>query len=583
MRTPKISIITINYNEPLLERTCKSVLNQTFKDYEWIIIDGGSTNPATIATLKKFQNHTTYFVSEPDEGLYNAMNKGIAQAKGEWCIFMNGGDCFHENETLQKMIPYIKNNKEAAVVYGGTVFEFKKKPKTRFVSQFLLSNSYFISRTISHPSSFIRRDMFAKYGNYREDLRIVSDWAKFAQMYWAGEKFKAIDVIVANYNVDGISSTLNPNDVFMEHAKIWSELQPWVFDIKTLKYRKYFYGMLRSIFFVGKLNKLFRSEYKQYKVLIKYTEMYKQQFMKERMLYVDHSFHQKTHSTDFFVDILKSSFDVEVVYDDSWKIGKKYDFNKYDFKKYKYIIFFQLLPPSKVLRKIRHKNIFYVPMEEIVRMSAKKLRRRCKNLKFINFTKIGHKRVSELGGISLFVRFFIKPTEFCPGDKSKVFFWQRISVINIRNVIKALPSHGDLSIHLHTTIDPYHSFVSPNPIEEKKYNITYSDWFPDKSNMIDLIKAAGIYIAPRSAEGIGMSFLEAMAMGKAIIAHNASTMNEYIENGVNGYIVDFNNPEQVDLSDIEWVQKNAYETAKFGYARWMNDKKKIKEFIKGEL
>jgi glycosyltransferase involved in cell wall biosynthesis len=73
--------------------------------------------------------------------------------------------------------------------------------------------------------------------------------------------------------------------------------------------------------------------------------------------------------------------------------------------------------------------------------------------------------------------------------------------------------------------------------------------------MTDLIKQAGIYIAPRKLEGIGISFLETMVMGKAVIAQDAPTMNEYIENGINVYLVDFNKPEPIDLSNIEWVQK----------------------------
>jgi glycosyltransferase involved in cell wall biosynthesis len=580
---PRISIITINLNEPLLERTCQSVINQTFTDYEWIVIDGGSTNPKTLATLKKYKDHAAYFVSEPDGGLYDAMNKGIAQAHGEWLVFMNAGDCFYENSSLEKICPHIEKNKDCAVVYGGVLVEHKKKPKLHFIKQYMLGDLFFMHATIPHPSSFIRRDMFAKYGNYRDEFRVVSDWAKFAQMYWAGEKFKSVNKIVAKYNLDGISSTLNEDDIYMEYAKIWNEYQPWVFNSKSLKLRKHFYAVLRSIIFIGKLHQFFRSKRNLYKCLLKYTKMYQERFVKDKILFIDHSYHKKTHSTDFLVDLMKAHFNCDVMYDDSWESGKKFDAGKYDFAKYKHVIFFQLLPPWKDLRKIRHKSMFWFPMEEIMAMKQNSLRRRCKKLKIINFTKIGHKRVSELGGESLPVRFFIKPAEFAPGDPSKIFFWQRITDINIRNVANVLPDDRDFSLHLHMAIDPHHYFVQPRAREEKKYHITYSEWFPNKSDLVEKIKAAGIYIAPRKMEGIGMSFLEAMAMGKAIIAYDAGTMNEYIENGVNGYLVDFDKPEIVDLSNLEWVRKNAYETAKIGYIRWQNDQKKIIKFIKGEL
>jgi len=275
MKPPKISIITINYNEPLLERTCGFVVNQTFKDYEWIVIDGGSTNPETLATLEKYKKDMAYFVSEPDDGVYNAMNKGIAKANGDWLIFMNAGDCFYDKESLQSMVPYIDQNEDYAVVYGGILKEHKKL-ELYFIKQKWLDDMFFINKTIPHQSSFIRRDMFEKYGNYREEFRIVSDWAKFAQIYWAGEKFKSVDLIVAKHNGDGISFNVNPDDMFMEIAKIWSEYQPGVFKFNKniLKVRRYLYGILSNLFFPGELRQYFNRRKSTYKALLRYTKMY---------------------------------------------------------------------------------------------------------------------------------------------------------------------------------------------------------------------------------------------------------------------------------------------------------------------
>jgi glycosyltransferase involved in cell wall biosynthesis len=98
--------------------------------------------------------------------------------------------------------------------------------------------------------------------------------------------------------------------------------------------------------------------------------------------------------------------------------------------------------------------------------------------------------------------------------------------------------------------------------------------------MLDLIKEKGIYIAPRELEGIGMSFLEAMAIGKAVIAVNNPTMNEYIEHGKNGYLFDLKNPKEIDLSNIEQIQKNAYEFMRNGRKKWEKDMHKIIDFIK---
>ncbi|MCL2339259.1 MAG: glycosyltransferase family 4 protein, partial [Proteobacteria bacterium] len=249
--------------------------------------------------------------------------------------------------------------------------------------------------------------------------------------------------------------------------------------------------------------------------------------------------------------------------------------------KYKYVVFWQNLP-KKSLWKLHHKRMYWFPMRDgLIPRNDRRWRRWAKKFKIINFCKDLYDKQSALGIRSLYVRYFPDPREFIPGDPNKVFFWQRLANIDIGNVAKVLPPDGNLSVHLHKALDPNQPFVPPDADAEKKFSITYSEWFPNKSDMTDLIKRAGIYVAPRWMEGIGMSFLEAMAMGKAIIAQDAPTMNEYIENGINGYLVDFGNPEPVDLSDIEWVQKNAHESAQIGYKRWLNDQKKIIKFIKG--
>ena len=96
MKKNKISVITINYNNKSgLEKTIQSVISQTYFELEYIIIDGGSSD-GSIDVIKKYENKIDYWISEQDKGIYNAMNKGIAQAHGEYCNFMNSGDCFHD-------------------------------------------------------------------------------------------------------------------------------------------------------------------------------------------------------------------------------------------------------------------------------------------------------------------------------------------------------------------------------------------------------------------------------------------------------------------------------------------------------
>ena len=103
---PKISIITICYNEDRVEDTCKSVIAQTFKDYEWIFIDGGS-NEKYLEIHDKYKSYMSVFISEKDSGIYNAMNKGLSFATGEFVVFMNAGDCFYdETENILKDVGF---------------------------------------------------------------------------------------------------------------------------------------------------------------------------------------------------------------------------------------------------------------------------------------------------------------------------------------------------------------------------------------------------------------------------------------------------------------------------------------------
>lgn len=116
---PKISIITVTYNcEAYLENTIQSIIDQSAKIYEIIIIDGGSTD-GTISIIRKYESYISYWISESDKGIYDAMNKGINLAKGEYLLFLNAGDTLHKNNTLEE-IPF-DQNPNAEIFYGETV------------------------------------------------------------------------------------------------------------------------------------------------------------------------------------------------------------------------------------------------------------------------------------------------------------------------------------------------------------------------------------------------------------------------------------------------------------------------------
>jgi glycosyltransferase involved in cell wall biosynthesis len=118
--TPTISIITVTYNaEKVLEDTIQSVITQTYRHIEYIIIDGASTD-GTMAIARKYQEHIQHIVSEPDGGIYDAMNKGIQLAQGDYICFLNAGDSLHEDDTLQQMIHSIQEEHLPDILYGET-------------------------------------------------------------------------------------------------------------------------------------------------------------------------------------------------------------------------------------------------------------------------------------------------------------------------------------------------------------------------------------------------------------------------------------------------------------------------------
>lgn len=213
----KLSIITINYNNSDgLQRTIESVLSQTWKDYEWIVIDGGSTD-GSLDIIKKYASHFSFWCSEPDKGIYNAMNKGITHAKGEYLNFLNSGDCYYDTNSIQNIF---RNNPTCDVLYGNSYWGLDKK--YIFNSPKSLTLDYFIEGSLGHAASFISRHLFESY-LYDEKYRIVSDWKNWIKWLIEGKNFKHIDVAVSCFDTSGISSTNKELDA-IERNSVWKEL-----------------------------------------------------------------------------------------------------------------------------------------------------------------------------------------------------------------------------------------------------------------------------------------------------------------------------------------------------------------------
>lgn len=209
----KLSIITICKNEPNLRRTLDSINNQTFKDFEWIVIDGKSDSKI-IKIFDEYRNRINFFTSEVDRGIYNAYNKAIKKAHGEYVCFMNAGDVFYDDMVLENVFG---RKQTADILYGNTNIIKGKKSYIEEAPD-TIDKYFFMYGTINHQSCFIKTSLFKKYGLYNESYKIASDFEKFIVFAKHNICFKKLNLVIATYYKNGISS--NKSKTHREFEKI---------------------------------------------------------------------------------------------------------------------------------------------------------------------------------------------------------------------------------------------------------------------------------------------------------------------------------------------------------------------------
>lgn len=217
----KLSIITINLNNAYgLAKTIDSVASQSFIDYEWIIIDGGSDDGSK-ELIEKHSSLFTYWVSEPDNGIYHAMNKGVSKAKGDYIQFLNSGDWLCSSNILSEVF---KKQLTADILYGNIqLFKNDQYVKT-FCYAKNMSLLYLFRQSLGHNSSFIRRELLVA-SPFDERLRIASDWKFFLSAALNNKRFEYLDMVVGCFDLSGISTT-NEALLSSEKSGIVKELCP---------------------------------------------------------------------------------------------------------------------------------------------------------------------------------------------------------------------------------------------------------------------------------------------------------------------------------------------------------------------
>lgn len=244
-----LTIITINYNNVSgLVRTLKSVAVQTCQEFEHVIVDGASSDESidVIRNYAESMGDRVKWVSEPDKGIYNAMNKGIGMASGDYIQVLNSGDCLVSDSVVERMLNALAGSGYPSILYGNML---KDMPGGKIVRDKSFAGKEFTflgfyNGTLNHSPAYIRKSLFGKYGLYDEDLKIVSDWKWYMHAIILGEEKPVYaDIDVTLFDMNGISETnleLRDNEKSQEMSKlipstILADYQAWSFPIDQMR------------------------------------------------------------------------------------------------------------------------------------------------------------------------------------------------------------------------------------------------------------------------------------------------------------------------------------------------------------
>ncbi len=245
---PLVSIVTVVFNgEDFIEETIKSVLSQTYQNIEYIIVDGGSTD-GTIDIIKKYEDKISHWISEPEKGIYDAMNKGIDLANGEWCNFLNAGDSFVDEKVLEQI--FTKNINDSTLIYGD-IIAVKEDGMHLPVSAVDLVNDSSIKKgmKVCHQAIFYHKNIME---NYDSELRLKSEWKHLVHMT-RHKLFKPMkfNFPFVYYSVGGIGA----QQIQLNHSEYKKVFLDEYGNLQYIKFVPYFTYMSARIF----LKKIFRA------------------------------------------------------------------------------------------------------------------------------------------------------------------------------------------------------------------------------------------------------------------------------------------------------------------------------------
>jgi len=248
-----------------LKKTVASVASQTNQNFEYIIIDGGSTD-GSAEYLKENENSFAYTCSEKDKGIYDAQNKGITKSTGKYLLFLNAGDTFHSNQVLEQFLKHAANSNKG-IIYGNSLIISPSGAETLLTPPAKLDLNFWYRNTLNHQAVFMQKALFDKYGLYDLNFRICSDFEFFLKVFVKeNTAFEYLPLTVCNYFEGGFSANPANYDkmlaekeaVLKKHLSNKEYAQVRRTYVRSLPFRK---KVLAGIYKTPVLNEVFRKIY----------------------------------------------------------------------------------------------------------------------------------------------------------------------------------------------------------------------------------------------------------------------------------------------------------------------------------
>ncbi len=316
------------------------------------------------------------------------------------------------------------------------------------------------------------------------------------------------------------------------------------------------------------------------------------------LLFIGHEYHQKTKSSVFILDLLKKEYNITELYIDPYSdLGYQHP-DEMEGVRFDALVIWQVMPKITELQQhCSWQHGVFFPMLDNFESQGElydNIWSEYTNFMIISFSKVMHEKLLKSGFCSKYIQYFPKPQPVdIWGNEEAVFFWQRLTSLNLCTLARAMKNLKFSSIHHHQALDPCQTItpLSSANQEEQQFlqdkTITISEWFDTKDQLNKVIENHALFMAPRHSEGIGMSFLEAMAQGRCVIAPDRATMNEYITDGETGLLYPWDEyddahcltPVCIPTLTIRQIQKNAYNYITKGYAQWETEKQNIVRWL----